>query len=764
MPTALQRAVSKLCVCRLQDSTCAIKTTAFFSSNIPWNISVLVVTVYVLLIGEMHVLAIPPEYDNAFFAMDWVAFALFFTEWTVKAVTWKYYILTFESVLEFFAAVFVIPMFYFLNGSKTLAVVARLTMALRLLFRVVRLSTMSIKATQQMKKFRDSRSRGRPSLIEATLVRRTNMKLLLAILVLLVGCTFVDTEYWGAERSEELAFYTLVSLYPVYNGSALWDRTWHAYRDGIKQRNWQLHSRDYLWGDGRDEGDSIELIYLKIGGIEWWNNPPAAPLRDGIMREVLVLNCAESNGECDCSDCEAKVNIRALVRVEAVLSLALNILSIVVVLFWNLTFEHDYRRYILQPIKRMMGMLNKMADDPRTAFKIMKRTEEADKGSKRQSPYLVAALGKATEIKLVETVLVKLGNLLQMGFGEAGLHIISRNLKTGRFQPVAPGERVNAIFGFCDIRNFTDCCEQLNEKTMRFTNSIAEIVHEEVVRSGGSVNKNIGDAFLAVWKVRAVIEEVDDLGDAEADASTDGKPKLQRTRTKRRSLIHHLDGCRAHIVDEVLRAFLNMRVQVRDDREIQAVAQMPELQDKFPGFRIRMGYGLHLGTAIEGAIGSRFKVDASYLGPNVNVSMRLEELTKTYGCWLLMTHHFHQDLCPELKAWCRPIDIVELHTDEPEPEPVVLFTYDHVCAEAGDSAFMAQWCGTFRMYQSGQWSAARDGFGALISGRLDAGGHYYKGAKVLLDLMSQHDFRATENWAGHRVQVDLGSKATFSTS
>ena len=60
-----------------------------------------------------------------------------------------------------------------------------------------------------------------------------------------------------------------------------------------------------------------------------------------------------------------------------------------------------------------------------------------------------------------------------------------------------------------------------------------------------------------------------------------------------------------------------------------------------------MGFGLHLGWAIEvfhiffiyqyiyyiyknikGAIGSQFKIDASYLSPNVNIAARLESATK----------------------------------------------------------------------------------------------------------------------------------------
>jgi len=41
-----------------------------------------------------------------------------------------------------------------------------------------------------------------------------------------------------------------------------------------------------------------------------------------------------------------------------------------------------------------------------------------------------------------------------------------------------------------------------------------------------------------------------------------------------------------------------------------------------------MGFGLHTGWAIEGAIGSTYKIDASYLSPNVNIASRLDGATK----------------------------------------------------------------------------------------------------------------------------------------
>lgn len=63
-----------------------------------------------------------------------------------------------------------------------------------------------------------------------------------------------------------------------------------------------------------------------------------------------------------------------------------------------------------------------------------------------------------------------------------------------------PGKKQYAIYGFCDIRSFTDATEVLQEDVMVFVNSIADIVHSTIDLYLGEPNKNIGDAFLLVWK------------------------------------------------------------------------------------------------------------------------------------------------------------------------------------------------------------------------------------------------------------------------
>jgi hypothetical protein len=85
------------------------------------------------------------------------------------------------------------------------------------------------------------------------------------------------------------------------------------------------------------------------------------------------------------------------------------------------------------------------------------------------------------ETTILEKLIIKTGALLALGFGEAGAEIIAENMsKGGDVDPMLPGKKMMAIFGFCDIRNFEDATEVLQTGVMLFVNKIAEIVHATV--------------------------------------------------------------------------------------------------------------------------------------------------------------------------------------------------------------------------------------------------------------------------------------------
>lgn len=164
---------------------------------------------------------------------------------------------------------------------------------------------------------------------------------------------------------------------------------------------------------------------------------------------------------------------------------------------------------VISPIEDMVSRVNNITNDPlkaaheeeeRLLYEEMAEKQDADntnlegvKNMSKEGPL---------ETAMLEKTLSKIGALLALGFGEAGSKIIAQNMAKGDdVNPMLPGVKIISIFGFCDIRNFTDATEVLQEGVMLFVNEIGEIVHGIVDRYSGAANKNIGDAFLLVWKL-----------------------------------------------------------------------------------------------------------------------------------------------------------------------------------------------------------------------------------------------------------------------
>ncbi len=141
---------------------------------------------------------------------------------------------------------------------------------------------------------------------------------------------------------------------------------------------------------------------------------------------------------------------------------------------------------------------------------------------------------------------------------------------------------------------------------MLFVNNIGDIVHTMVDRFQGAANKNIGDAFLLVWKL---------LPD--------------KYQLKENNDITYVDKVYiSTMADYAVLSFMKIQGKLNREPKILAYRKEERLQERMKGYKVKMGFGLHVGWGIEGAIGSEFKIDASYLSPNVNMASRLEAATK----------------------------------------------------------------------------------------------------------------------------------------
>ena len=294
-------------------------------------------------------------------------------------------------------------------------------------------------------------------------------------------------------------------------------------------------------------------------------------------------------------------------------------------------FAREIDRLVIGPIETMVSLVAQISRNP-LGVDYNKAYGERD------------GFFPGMETTVLLNTINKIGGLMRVGFGEAGASVIADNLKNsagGRLNLMTGGRMINSIFGFCDVRQFTDTTECLQEEVMLFVNRIGHILHTIVNQCSGSANKNIGDAFLLTWKLQ------EDYSSAQISL----------------------------LADQALLTFCKALIELSAYQDYIcnfSVLANERLYKRFPGYLVRIGSGLHVGWAIEGAIGSNRKIDASYLSPHVNFTEFLESSTKSYGVPLLISEPFFKLLNPQVAKYVRNVDRVK----KPGEDPIGLYAYD----------------------------------------------------------------------------------------
>jgi class 3 adenylate cyclase/TolA-binding protein len=234
----------------------------------------------------------------------------------------------------------------------------------------------------------------------------------------------------------------------------------------------------------------------------------------------------------------------------------------------------------------------------------------------------------------------------------------------------------------------------------------------------GAPNKNIGDAFLLVWNLPDEMMDANDLftlteTQPQAGASMAIGPQQSKQRRdeirritnatdreaareedQRAAEVNMLERARkagasvprvcrpinfavqqhvSVLADKALVSFLRCHVALAASPAVAQFASHPRIQASFDHFVVSLGFGLHVGWSVEGPIGSRHKIDASYLSPHVTLSETLQDCTKLYGMPILMSGEFVALLSPYVRSFCRRLDVIRVSGRE---APVNLYGFD----------------------------------------------------------------------------------------
>lgn len=350
--------------------------------------------------------------------------------------------------------------------------------------------------------------------------------------------------------------------------------------------------------------------------------------------------------------------------------------TVFIILFWFFgvtAFSGPAMLLVITPIERMVRLLGMLMLDPlgyqsTARFKrFLLEEDEIIKNTRWTKEVL-----KGMETSFLMSTILRIGSLMKVGFGSAGVEIIRNNLQKGQSKNSiilnSQGTTVSCIFLFCDIRQFTDATESLQEEVFVFTNRIAAVVHSICHSYGGAANKNVGDAFLLSWLLE------DNSGGSAKSSERSGALRAKSNQA-----------------DKALLSVIKISISLYFDKfylepltEVAKSRLKSKLKNRF-GPVVQMGFGLHAGKAVQGAIGSQRKIDATYVSEAVERAEFLEASTKKYDLQMLMSGSFHALLHPNTKRRCRMIDKVFIvdededadeDDDELHGERMDIYTFD----------------------------------------------------------------------------------------
>jgi adenylate cyclase len=189
---------------------------------------------------------------------------------------------------------------------------------------------------------------------------------------------------------------------------------------------------------------------------------------------------------------------------------------------------------------------------------------------------------------------------MQRMFGQYVAPAIVEDLAAHPEKLVLGGEVRELTLIFSDVRNFTTISEGLSAHDLTaFLNGLLTPMTDLILEHSGTIDKYMGDGIMGFWN--APLDDPD----------------------------HPRHACEA--------ALAMQRRLVELNREWESEAA----RTGKPYKQVRMGIGLNTGPCCVGNLGSTMRFDYSAIGDAVNLTSRLESMTKYYGLPAIVTDATH---------------------------------------------------------------------------------------------------------------------------
>ncbi len=219
-----------------------------------------------------------------------------------------------------------------------------------------------------------------------------------------------------------------------------------------------------------------------------------------------------------------------------------------------------------RPLKRLAGQLHAV--------------EHFELDAVRHTPTFLAELNDLSQaLKRMAGGLSAFGRYLPLD--------VVRPLVEGGIEPKPGGELTEITVLFADLPGFTELTEQLGPDVEPHLTSFLTLAVDAIHAEGGTVDKFIGDAVMALWNAPGEAPD------------------------------HAARACRAA---SVIRAAMHARPAISPDRD-----------------KIRVRIGINTGTALVGNVGSAERLSYTAIGDTVNLASRLVGVAKEHGVEIVVS-------------------------------------------------------------------------------------------------------------------------------
>lgn len=240
---------------------------------------------------------------------------------------------------------------------------------------------------------------------------------------------------------------------------------------------------------------------------------------------------------------------------------------------------------------------------------------------------------------------------------------------------------------FADLRGFTALAERLTpQETFAFLNDFFSQLVPVIHAHGGVVDKYLGDGIMALFPGS---------------------------------------------VPEAVRATIAMIEQTRRFGTRHPLLGSPP----------RLGIGVHVGQITLGLLGAADRIECTAVSDGVNITSRVERLTRTYDTDILLTRDVLEQLPDALRAQCRILGQVEIRGKHRQVEVFEVFAADPEPIRLRKKASQEPLAEVVRMMQAGAWQRARDQLAQLVM--------LFPGDRAV-SVLDQHCW--------HRIRLGVGNE------